>query len=277
MSLSPLSPASPASPASPSSPESLESESPMGLPPAPPTSPTRKRVIESSSDEWDEEDEGPSPSKISRIRSSGQLSEALYRQIVDLQMDSPTLAHESYAQNMPEIIVTGASDQADSEPPSLPRWLRALPQGLDLLSAQASLPDLHRILQNVKASILTPEDATEFQKREDMKLAILTTKALLNKFAATEEQIKQLREQTVLLAEEEEQEQGESYSGYQGWQGEDDDVSDEDLAAQVRSILAEASRALENTQRIADEMVASNDGGVLDALEWWKVLREHAS
>ncbi|KAI0842675.1 hypothetical protein F5Y06DRAFT_132615 [Hypoxylon sp. FL0890] len=234
---------------------------PPGGPRAPPTSPTRKRVINSS-----DEDERPSPSKVTRVRGP-----ELARQLQALRMNSSSPTRMSDIQNEPEATTTQASGEAASEQPAKPKWLRALPHALKLLSMQASLPGLQQILQAVKASIPAPEDATEWQKLADTKLAISTSRALLDKLAEMEKQITELREQAILLAKEEERMEIDNEDQRQE-QG--DDVSEEDTAAQVRSILAEASAALESAQLAVDKMTKSNDGGVRDAVEWWKSLAE---
>lgn len=178
----------------------------------------------------------------------------------------------SDVQNEPEAATAETVDEQTAEPQTRSKWLQALPHALKLISIQASLPEFQRVLENVKTSIQTPEDATELQKREDTKLAVLITRTLLEKFAETEKQITELREQAASLTKEDE-EMDDPDTNSQG-QVQDDNISAEDLAAQVRSILLEASTALENARKVADEMLTSNDGGVRDALEWWKSLAE---
>ncbi|KAI0105175.1 hypothetical protein F4776DRAFT_668700 [Hypoxylon sp. NC0597] len=253
---------------------SEQSLSPPEIPSTPPTSPIRKRIIESSSDEGGEK---PSPSKVTRLKGP----ERLIKSIRSLKVNSSPTTHMSDVQNEPEAATAETVDEQAAEPQAQSKWLQGLPHALKLISQpaanpatqiQASLPEFQRVLENVKTSIQTPEDATELQKREDTKLAVLITRTLLEKFAETEKQITELREQAASLTKEDE-EMDDPDTNSQG-QVQDDNISAEDLAAQVRSILLEASTALENARKVADEMVTSNDGGVRDALEWWKSLAE---
>ncbi|OTA70450.1 hypothetical protein K449DRAFT_12201 [Hypoxylon sp. EC38] len=246
----------------------LSATSPPEPPPAPPTSPTRKRLVESSSGE---DDEKPSPSKVTRLTGP----ERLILPIRTLKVDNPPTTSMSDVRNKLEALAAETADEQAAEPVTQSKWLQALPHALKLISIQASLPEFQQVLEKVKTSIQTPEGATEFQKREDTKLAVLITRTLLDKFTETEKQITELREQAASLTKEDEEMEIDKPGTSSQGQVEDDNVSAEDLTAQVRSILVEASAALENARKVADGMVTSNDGGVRDALEWWKSLAEN--
>ncbi|KAI1140595.1 hypothetical protein F5Y05DRAFT_323176 [Hypoxylon sp. FL0543] len=237
--------------------------SPPEPPPPPSSSPTRKRTVDTSSDE----EERPSASKVSRLMSS-----ELTARIDALRMNSSPTFPMSDVSHEPETTAAAPGVEQASELPVKPKWhLRYLSIALKLQSLQASLPGLQQILQAVKAGISAPEGQT----REETKLAKLTSDALLEQLTEIDEDILILQDETIQVKRQEDAGRWDT-DEEEGEKGISDDFSDEELAAQVRSIVAEASGTLERIQQIADKTLESNDGGVRNALEWWKTLAKHS-